>query len=173
MMVPIALLAVLFGFGIFRLAQDYVRRSARSFASAERAWEGVKVAADDLLKNDVPETVARVVLALMATAGCGCYVRGMLVSHYLPRAQIVESEKSGQWDKAFGDVDALPHEQRDQFSKLLAAVVVYDSFRNPLQGWLFRRLIKSFIKVQQPITAQYEAKMTALSVLSRKDAIAI
>lgn len=173
MTIIIALLAVLIGFGSFRLAQDYLRRSATSFASAERAWEGVKGAADDLLKNDVPETVARVVLALMVTAGCGCYVRGMLVSHYLPRFPTREPEQSGQWDRAFVDVDALPNDQRDQFSKLIVAVVVYDSFRNPLQGWLFRRLITSFVKAQQPIAAKYEAKMTALHVLSRKDAIAI
>ena len=173
MNVVFALLAVLAGFGAFRISQDYLRGSSRSFASAERAWTGVTDAASKLIDQDIPESVGRVAVALMATAGCGCYVRGMLKKHYLPRVQFRKPPRIAALDEAFRDVEKMSNEQRDLFSDLVANVIVYDSFRNPLQGWLFRRLLRAYVKPQPPLTAKYEANMTAMDVLSQKGAIAI
>lgn len=173
MMITLALLAVLTGYGALRLSQDYLRRSSTSFANAERAWVGVNEAAQKLLDQDIPESVGRVIVALMATAGCGCYVRGMLKGHYLPRFQFRRPQRVASLDQAFKQVEEMSNDQRDLFSSLVAAVMVYDSFRNPLQGWLFRRLLKSYVKPQPPLSAKYEANLAAMSVLSNKGAIAI
>jgi len=124
---------------------------------------------EELLAMPISNGFASVVFQLMATAGCGCYVRGMLFSHYLPVAWLADdSDKSHEVDVAFTDIDRAPAEQREAFAKLVAQVVVYDSFRNPLQGWLLRRAVKQVLRPEPSVSVRYESQITVRSVLARR-----
>ncbi len=165
-------LIVPLGYLAIRLLEEFLRRSLNSFRHADCVWSDLSQTARDLAEADVPTSVRRVVLALMMSAGCGCYVRGMFVSHFLPRIFLGirggEKNRRGQWDQAFFDVDALPAPLSKEFSKLIALVVVYDSYRNPLQGYFFRRLIRSISKIKLDYGTHAEAELTAFSVISKR-----
>ena len=51
---------------------------------------------------------------------------------------------------------------------LVMLVLVYDTFRNPLQGYLTRRAIKAIAEPKPDFQTKSEAQMTAFSVLSRR-----
>ena len=162
-----AILIVLVTIALSWIAYDYVERSMRSYASASKVWTDVDSTARELLETDLPQSVARAILGLLALAGCGCFVRGVLVSHYLPRLMTVGKTSSGKWNRAFDDVENLGPAQREQFSKLITLVVVYDSFRNPLHGWIFRRTLRNFTKPVVPSAYRVEAQLASFSVLNR------
>jgi hypothetical protein len=168
MTVVLALVVFTVFYGAYLLARDFVTRSIRSYGNAESVWSDLVNTADKLMDDDIPESVATAVLGLVVVAGCGCFVRGMLVSHYLPRPSPSKSEGSGHWNKAFEDVENLTADQRSNFYQLLATVVVYDSFRNPLQGWLFRRVLKSFLQPNPSFVQKAETQITAFSILARR-----
>lgn len=169
-----AIFLILVGYAAIRLAEDYVRRSMNSFQKADRVWADLRQTADTLLRASVPDSVSRLILALMLAAGCGCFVRGMLKSHYLPRVSLGLGKKSTRtskaFDKAFLDVGFLPPDLQADFSRLMALVILYDSYRNPLQGYLFRHLINSITKPDLDFGTRAEVELTAFSVLSRKRA---
>ena len=167
MIVAFAFVAILATWAMFRIAQDYVRRSIRSFRHAERVWAAAMAEARILMEADIPSSVSRLVIELSSLAGCGCFVRGMVVSHYFPRAIPSNDAPDATWDGAFADVEALPSQQRDQFRKMLALIVLYDSYRNPFQGWLFRRSLKAVIRPDPGFKVQMETQLTAYSVVSR------
>lgn len=167
MIVALALIAVMAVWLVFRVAQDYVRRSLRSFRHAERVWATAMIEARTLMEADIPASVSRLVIELSSLAGCGCFVRGMVASHYFPRAILSNAAPNSTWDGAFADVEALPHEQREKFRKLLALIVLYDSYRNPFQGWLFRRSLKAVMRPDPGFKVQMETQLTAYSVVSR------
>lgn len=168
MTVAVAFVVLAVFYGAYLLARDFVSRSIRSYGSAEQVWSDLVGASDKLMDADIPESVARAVLGLVAAAGCGCFVRGMLINHYLPRPSLVKSGDAGPWNKAFEDVEDLTAEQRGDFYQLLAAAVVYDSFRNPLQGWLFRRILKTFLQPNPSFIQKAETQITAFSILTRR-----
>jgi hypothetical protein len=168
MTVAIAFVVLAVSYGVYLLARDFVTRSIRSYGSAEHVWGDLIGTADKLMASDIPESVARAVLGLVAAAGCGCFVRGMLVNHYLPRPSLVKSGDAGPWNKAFEDVENLTAEQRGNFYQLLAATVVYDSFRNPFQGWMFRRILKTFLQPNPSFVQKAETQITAFSILTRR-----
>lgn len=167
----ILLLAV--GLGAYRLASDYVQLSMRSFASAERVWLDVSSSAARVLDLGIPQNVAKLVVMLTATAGCGCFVRGMLIGHYLPR-RANKATQDNSLSGAFSDLESLDANVRNEVWTLLSQVMVYDSFRNPLQGWLFRRMLKNFVlaPAQANMVTKLEAQLTAISVLRRKATLA-
>jgi hypothetical protein len=149
------------------LVHDYIRRASRSYASASRVWTNLDTVAREILDADVSQPVARAVLALVALAGCGCFVRGVLMSHYLPRLMTVSAASSGKWNRAFDDVERLNVGQRELFSKLVTLVVIYDSFRNPMHGWVFRRMLRTYTKPIVPPAYRAEAQLASFSVLNR------
>lgn len=166
-------LIVLAAYAALRMGEDYVRRSLRSFRRAEAVWADLSATADGLIQSDAPASVKRVVLALMMSAGCGCFVRGMLVSHYLPRVSLQQSlrerRSAKMWESAFSDVDSLPAGFKEDFSRLLALVMIYDSYRNPLQGFFFRRLLRSVLQPKLDYGTRAEVQLTAFSVVSKKE----
>jgi hypothetical protein len=168
MTLVMAILLVVLVFSAYRLADDYVRRSMGSFDSAARVWTDLDAAATELLNTDLPESVGRMVVALTRLAGCGCFVRGVLLSNYLPRAKLQQDGRGDKWNDAFNDLKVLNGSQKDCFDRLLSLVIVYDSFRNPLQGWLFRRLLRSFTQDKRSYREKAEAELAALSVLSNR-----
>jgi hypothetical protein len=155
--------------GAYWLADYYVCRSMRSFQTAEDVWHKLNGAASELLTHDIPESVSRMVVALTFLAGCGCFVRGVLIAHYLPRVRLASSNSQSQWEQAFNDLGNLDPLQRSAFERLLGFVIIYDSFKNPFQGWLFRRVTRSFTKSVPSFKERAEAQLTALDVLSRRN----
>jgi hypothetical protein len=151
----------------YMLAAQYVAFATRSFASANKVWNDLNEKANAILEEDIPVGVARIVFALTATAGCGCYVRGMLIGLYAPVPRGAMSHSDASWDKAFGGLDALPQKTRDEVSRLMAIAMVYDSYRNPLQGWIFRHAVKQYARGEPSFFDKLEAQLLALSVLSR------
>lgn len=166
MIIVWAILASAVVYGSFLLASDYVRRSMRSYASAESVWTNLAGTAHELIESDIPASVARMILGLVTMAGCGCFVRGMLLSYYLPIPDGARSKADSVWDQSFADANKLSQEQREKFNHLLGQVMVYDSFTNPLQGWLFRRALKAFMRNEQTFAQRASTQLTVLSVLS-------
>lgn len=141
----------------------------RSFENAEFAWRELAAEARAIVEADVPTNVAKVVIALAATAGCGCYVRGLLMAHYLPKFLIVRGDRNGKWSGSLEAVDNLPSELREKFQRMMMLVILYDGYRNPAHGWLFRRVMKSYTQGRQSFQEKLETKLTAASVLSRRE----
>ena len=169
MTILISIIAVLLVWAVFKGLEYYLTRSLRSFRKAETHWPKLVAQSQELLAMQISAGFASVVFQLMATAGCGCYVRGMLLSHYLPVAWLADdSDKSRDVDVAFRDIERAPAEQREAFAKLVAQVVVYDSFRNPLQGWLLRRVMKQVLRPEPSVKVRYESQITVRSVLARR-----
>lgn len=168
MKIAVAILIVLIAFGAYRLAQDYVRRSLTSFGSAERSQADMAEAARTLIESEPPPAVAKLVITMSLMAGCGCFVRGMLASHYLPRATVNRGKAEGRWAQAFAEAEGLSWEMRDIFAKFLIQVIIYDSFRNPFQGYLLRHTLENIVRPQPSLGTFLEARMTALSVVNSK-----
>lgn len=168
--VAIVALALLVPVAIFRLAQDYVRRSMRSFGKADKVWADLVHSAESLLEDDIPEHLARSIVALMRLAGCGCFVRGVVTAHYLPFLSRTGGGEGAE--DAFIEFDALDGEQRERFWALLSAVILYDGFRNPFQGLLFRNMIRTYYRPSPRLSARekLQAALTAFGVLGRKAA---
>jgi hypothetical protein len=147
----------------------YVRRSMNSFQMAEFVWGKLAAEAQAIIEADVPASVGKVVLALAATAGCGRYVRGLLIAHYLPTFVIARGDRQGRWSGSLEAVENLPPEIRDRFEHMMALVMIYDGYRNPVHGWFFRRVMKSYTESKRTFEQKLETKLTAVSVLSRKE----
>ena len=156
--------------GIFAAANMYVKRSLRSFRKADVLLNRMDDALHKLIDSDVPIGVARVGFLLMGTAGCGCYVRGILYSHYMPPplARLVAGgpKRNSPVERDLLDMNKLDEGQRRIFSELIGTVVMYDGYRNPLSGWLFRHMLRS----SQPpsFTERADTEVTTVSILSRQ-----
>lgn len=159
-------------YGAYRLAGDYIRRSMRSFASAQRAWSELSTTAKEIVEQDIPEPAARAVIGLAGAAGCGCFIRGVMAAHYLPGLLRRSVDEPGDWDQAFTAIGNLSIEQKRSFDRLLALVLVYDSFKNPLQGWFFRRMLRSYVDPEPTFAEKAETQLAAFSVLSRRQLLA-
>lgn len=170
MTVVLFCLAALILWLAYRLVDDYLRRSMVSFAHAEKARAMAQQEAVEMLETGVPQSVARLIVQLSALAGCGCFVRGMLMSHYLPKAVPSRGAKKGPWDVAFSDLDKLDADIRRKFDKYVSYLVLYDGYRNPLQGWLFQRALRSLAKPEPRYDLRMERQLAAYSVVSRRAA---
>jgi hypothetical protein len=164
-------LLVVVVWGAYRLAEDIVRRSLNSFQTADRVWSDLKTKSQEITDAaQVPEEVCRIVYALTASAGCGCYVRGMIMHHYLPALSTRKPDTPSEqrWSESFDKIAELPIEVQRKLAELIMLVFVYDSFKNPVQGWIFRRIVRSAANPSPNFAARTEAELTAFSVLSRK-----
>ncbi|QLC25773.1 hypothetical protein HFP57_12605 [Parasphingopyxis algicola] len=162
----IAFFALIIG-AVIWLSERYFAWAKQNLAHAAAMQPKLTAKAARLIEDeDTPESVARVVFWLAAAAGCGCFVRGFVIYHYLPRFGRSDKD-SASLDEAFGDVEKLPVDDRKEFFEFLAMVIAYDSYENPLQGWLFRRAIRSFFNKQ---TMSFQDRLiamgTAFSILS-------
>lgn len=162
-------LTVFSAVGLFVLARVYVVRSIRSLRAAEPTLTKINEQLEKLIKEDVPVGAARVAFMLATTAGCGCYVRGVIFSHYLPPAVFrfffgARQAKPAVEHDLF-ELDKLNEAQRHMFSDLITSVIIYDGFRNPLSGWIFRHVIR---KGHRPtFTERGDTELTTVTVLSR------
>lgn len=150
------------------ISSAYIRRSERSFSSAARVMDDLSSAVRGFVESDAPPEVARLAIQMAAITGCGCFVRGVLVSHYLPRGTISRGNVPRSLNSAFEASRRMPGELQTQFDRIAGLVMIYDSFRNPLQGWLFRRALRSFVEAKPTWNDQAETKLALFSVLSRK-----
>lgn len=166
-MIAFAAFAIVITYGVFRVLEDYIRRSERSFGTAERVWTDLNKLLTELLQSEVPSAVAQLAVMIGAVTGCGCFVRGVLMSHYLPRAFIMPPQNS-RFEVAFLAVEKLDAHQRKLFEQVMGMAIVYDSFRNPLQGWLFRRLLRSATQSEPSYSTKLETQLATASVLSKK-----
>lgn len=151
-------------------ASYYVKRSLGSFRRAEAVQRELEKQASDII--DMAESVAlkRYVLSMVALAGCGCFVRGMLALHFLPRLTSSIDQDDQSFDEVMSEIDEASSEFRKKFSNFTIHLVVYDSFRNPLQGWLLRHALTSLTKPvpQANFVARQEAMIATFSVIGRK-----
>jgi hypothetical protein len=159
---------LLLAYTAVRLSQDYMAKSLVSYGHAERTWAEVNKLARELLAQDVSPNVAKSVIALAHLTGCGCFVRGVLLQHYFP-SLVSKPSAPQRTAAAMNEVDALNSQTRELFGKFLAVVIANDSFRNPLQGLLFRRVLQSYATPKQGFRERREAELTAFSVLNRKN----
>jgi hypothetical protein len=168
----IFLITVLFVAGVYRLAVGYVRRSLRSFGSAERVFGDIETASNAILDKRIPQSVARFVVSLVMQAGCGCFVRGFLMRHYLPRISVRYQDGNREVSVAMDDIDRLDPDVRKMIWDLIALIIVYDGYRHPMSGWIFRHALKAFDSplAQAGIETRLETWQTAVSVLRRKSA---
>lgn len=137
------------------LASIYTRRAPRSVARSQIFWKAFKTDVERVIRDDsYPQPVAEFVYELAMTAGCGCYVRQMLVTHYLPSLwsrlseEASEKPREREFDAA---MQALSKPKREQIKRIMVTAIVFDSFYNPFQGWLFRRVLNGY-KNPQPST---------------------
>lgn len=168
MNVFIALLSVLLTYAVYRLAFYYLQRSQASFRAADRVGADMATHARTLLDRDIPLRVAKLVVAMSAGAGCGCFVRGIIMVHYVPGWLRPRAVSNRSLDAVFEEIENLDAETKQIFWKFQIAVMVYDSFRNPAQGWLFRHAVRSMLKVEAPYAAKREAQTAIFSVVSRR-----
>jgi hypothetical protein len=156
----------------FRLSEYYTLRSLRSYRNAERIWADLNRVAQSLLQRDITADVAFNVFALACTAGCGCYVRTLLINHYLPWASDIGKARRSrpEVDRGFHDIEQLVGEAKSEFRELMALVIAYDSFRNPLQGWLLRRMLGSHFK-RPGFRESREAEIASYKVLSHEKTV--
>ena len=155
---------------LFAIARKYVDRSLRSYRSADAMLGKISDNLTRLAEADAPLGVARIGFMLAATTGCGCYVRGILYSHYMPSslARLIAGgpKRGSSFERDLADLAKLNAAQRSAFSDLIVSVIIYDSYRNPLSGWLFRHMIRSYDRPS--FTERADAEVTAVSILSRK-----
>lgn len=163
-----AVLACAAVWAIYRLLEDYTRRSLRSYASAERVWADLNSTARSLLERDIGVHLAHNILSLSIAAGCGCFVRGLLIQHYLPAFITNRKRSNSEVENGFREAESLTGEAKQEFNQLLALVMLYDSFRNPFQGWLFKRVLSSYAR-RPSFRELREAELASYSVLSRKN----
>ena len=124
MTVSYALLIAVLTTGIYLVASSYVHRSKRSYSNADRVWSDLNSHALELLKADIPKPISLLVVALSRTAGCGCFVRGALLSHYLPIRVAGRDAGDNGVKSAFDSIDKLTPELRQSIGKLLALVML-------------------------------------------------
>lgn len=166
------LFAVLISVGVMILADRYVTRSLRSYQFADIMLSRVMENLTKLTEGDLPVGAARISFMLASTAGCGCFVRAVLLSHYLPSSWAsaifggVRQNPSPEFEHDLFDMDELSAEQGKHFSQLVASVIIYDGYRNPLSGWLFRRIVRAY--AEPSYTDRERAEITTFSVLGRK-----
>jgi hypothetical protein len=89
-----------------------------------------------------------------------------LLNYYLPAPDGIKKVADEEWQRSFSDLRQLSEAQREKFNQLIVCAIVYDSYRNPLQGWLFRHAIKSFMKNEQTFVQRVKTELTVLRVLS-------
>lgn len=154
----------------------YARRAERSLGTADKIWRDFIRECDGVITDRaMAGPIAELVYTLGMTAGCGCYVRQALFTHYMPEAaqqRINASLHSGGAKSGLEMFDDLSHEQRKQINKVFVLALLFDSFANPVQGWLFRRALRNYRRVTQqsklPVGAVREAQSAALKVAQRK-----
>lgn len=153
---------------VYLAVSSYVERAKRSFANADRVMTDLTAAVRTFVESDAPPEVARLAIQMSVLTGCGCFMRGVLMSHYLPRGGIVRANVPKALNAAFQQSRGMPIELQTQFDRISGLVMIYDSFRNPIQGWLFRRVLWSFVETKPTWNDQAETKLALFSVLSRK-----
>lgn len=160
------------------MATIYLRRATRSNEVASRLWDDFYIKVERILDGDFPGEVKRFTYCVAMTAGCGCLVRGYLVDHYIPNlAKIIRhpsSQTKAQSDALSGSMRALTRRQRQEVIKALVAALMFDSFANPLQGWLLRKTVKQFAaspsqRAKLPAEEIGEVQRVAVRVAVRKD----
>lgn len=170
MTVVITILLLALVYSTYRGADYYLDRSMVSFRNAERAWSELTLLARELVARDLPPRVAKLVVAMTASAGCGCFIRGVIISHYVPQLLRRYPNEERSLGPVFEQIENLDAESRDLFWKFQVHVMVYDSFRNPAQGWLFRRALKETLKPEVSYSTKREAQSAVFSVVARRKA---
>ncbi len=155
---------------LYRLGVMYVRRSMRSFSSGATVWADLHKELRAFIEKEPPVAVAQLAIGLATAAGCGCFVRGVVATHYLPRFRQPRPQPRNPVEPAFNEVRSMEPELQEAFDRIMARVIVYDSYRNPVQGYLFRHIMWTFIQPQQSLASQLETKLAAFSVMSRRAA---
>lgn len=157
------------------IVQTYLRRAAHSYELASEVWGTVYRRADGILAGRYPAPVKAMAYGLAHTAGCGCYVRQMLLRHYLPSVATAREQASSKAPPSalVKAIEGLRSSQRREIDLLIGAVVVYDGFSNPLQGWVFRRLMRGYWNIPAksrplPKKEYREAEAAAVNVVARK-----
>lgn len=167
-MTSILIVAILMVPAAYVCAAAYVRYSVLSFGRAAQLQAQLTDDLRSFVESDAPPAVSRLAIQLGTMTGCGCFVRGMLVSHYLPRIALTVGDNADHIQRAFDEAGAMAAEQQSAFGRITALVVLYDSFRNPLQGWLFRRMMRTYVRHEQRWDSQLETKLATFSVMSRR-----
>lgn len=147
MSIPVILVALVIIGGL--LAEMYIRRARRSYANAGRVWVMVRESASAIVEGNFPREAKEIALDLALAAGCGCFVRGVLLQHWVPTimAATRHHRRGSGPNQVEATMNALTQSQRKRMDTLIGAVLVYDSLANPLLGYLFRRAIRSFSRV--------------------------
>lgn len=167
MIVSIAIAGVV---GIaYILAAHYVRRATRSIGSAGDVWAQLQQEVRTFVEKGAAPEIATFAIQLGAVAGCGCFVRGVVMNHYLPPAMLALFDDDKKIEPVEIEARHLDVDQQERLSHIVTLVIMYDSFRNPFQGFLFRRILRSYM-VPDHISwrSKVEAKAAAFSVMSRR-----
>lgn len=149
-------------------ANIYLKRSQRSLKAASRTWVDVSALAHDIVSDKtIPAVVANHAILLASATGCGCFVRGMLLGHYFGAA--VARPKTIAGERYVSELSEarsrLDPEKRGRLDDLVMRAIVYDSFANPLQGWLFRRVLAKRVSQSEQL---FEARQVVPSVVARR-----
>jgi len=154
--------------------QHYLVRSQSSLRKASKVWTDLVDSVDKVVKDPTyPMEMVNLAVAVVELAGCGCLVRGVLLDHYLPwlPSKRHRERPPTRTDSAY---QRLPTKQKQHMGMIFGQAVVFDGFSNPLQGWLFRRMVSGFaistVKNPKalPPEGMREAKTVTMQKASRK-----
>lgn len=154
LMVALAVLALSFA------VSRWLAYATRSTRAAIAFWPMVEQSALKLMSDKYPPEVRSMAMQLGMTTGCGCYVSGFLVSHYMPWLdRLLSGKPSNNDERIIATLKRLDTRQRDQVDKMIAATLFYDSLTNPLRGSMVRRVIKYRVEQAQSVRKPQDLPM--------------
>lgn len=158
-------LLLIFALGVFTLLADrYFDIANQSFVNASKTWKQITSEASKIIDDETyPSKSIAFVMVMTGVAGCGCFVRAMLINHYFPKMLEINRVKRKDENPFEGALDGLTDSQRKSIDKLIAKIIWFDAHRNPLHGLLFKRLLSKHFNGK---TAEQE--LAAISVVRRK-----
>lgn len=170
-----ASITIVIGAGFIALDRYFVM-AKDSLEKAEEALFDIEKTALKILDSDITKSTALIVVGLIGTAGCGCYVRGMLRDAIAPWARIPHrltmTDMGKKVQQGYDDLDDSKPSVRDDFHALIALTIIYDSYKNPLSGLLFRRFLKNVTSnSSNSVTAKRKAELTAIDVITSKSKV--
>jgi len=116
----------------------YLKRASVKLEMGRSYWSILSKHYDAVVSGDLPFEAKQAARAIMATTGCGCYVRQILISSYAPRA-IMKSYFKHNTHGHPPRSSSLPSiEQQEVLRNFMFSAMMFDAFSNPLQGWLVK-----------------------------------
>lgn len=158
-------------------ATAYFRHAAARLQRAGDAWAALYSAGRKLVEDEqLPMVVREFARDVLTTAGCGCYVAQMIVTHLrseLGREDTAQREAREAGDPLWAALTGLSDHHRKILDTMFVQTIVFDALSNPIRGWIMGRVIRTY-RAAQPVVKKapkrdvYEAKFATIAIHERK-----